>query len=78
MPAKSRRASGTGTGPAAGDPHAEVTRAEDGPRAVPPGGLPPAEPGARDEAEVTGDTGKPAVLRGHLGAPDPDSAVVSP
>ncbi|MFJ9564491.1 alkyl/aryl-sulfatase [Streptomyces fuscichromogenes] len=66
---------GTGTG---STPDVEFTLAETDLRAVLLGTLPPAALGARDDVKVTGDAGKLTELFGHLTAPDPDFAIITP
>ncbi|PGH52056.1 alkyl/aryl-sulfatase [Streptomyces sp. Ru87] len=67
-----------GTGPAAGEPDAEITLGEATLRAVLLGATAPGELTGRTDVEVTGDPGKLAELLGHLGGPDPGFAVVTP
>ncbi|MFG2955866.1 alkyl/aryl-sulfatase [Streptomyces sp. NPDC048291] len=66
---------GTGTG---STPDVEFTLARTDLRAVLLGTLPPAALAARDDVKVTGDAGRLTELLGHLAAPDPDFAVVTP
>ncbi|MEU1164494.1 alkyl sulfatase C-terminal domain-containing protein [Streptomyces sp. NPDC005921] len=47
-------------------------------RRVQLGTLPPAALSARDDIKITGDAGKLTELLGHLTAPDPDFAIVTP
>lgn len=68
----------TGTGPAAADPDVEFTLDEADLRAVLLGTVTPAELAARDTVTVVGDAGRLTELLGHLGAPDPDFAIVTP
>ncbi|MEU9321581.1 alkyl sulfatase dimerization domain-containing protein [Streptomyces sp. NPDC048295] len=68
----------TGTGPAAADPDVEFTLDEADLRAVLLGTVTPAELAARDTVKVVGDAGRLTELLGHLGAPDPDFAIVTP
>ncbi|MFC9915601.1 alkyl sulfatase C-terminal domain-containing protein [Streptomyces sp. NPDC127197] len=42
------------------------------------GATTPDELADRSDVEITGDPAKPAELLGHLGAPDPDFAIVTP
>ncbi|MGW2593661.1 alkyl/aryl-sulfatase [Streptomyces sp. NPDC001515] len=63
-------------GPAAVEPDVEVTLDEEDLRSVLLGQLAPADLAAR--AEVTGDPARIAELLGHLCAPDPDFALVTP
>ncbi|MFJ8489028.1 alkyl/aryl-sulfatase [Streptomyces sp. NPDC094038] len=66
---------GTETG---STPDVEFTLARTDLRAVLLGTLPPAALTARDDVKVTGDAGRLTELLGHLAAPDPDFAVVTP
>ncbi|MFJ3777168.1 alkyl/aryl-sulfatase [Streptomyces sp. NPDC090075] len=68
----------TGTGTAAPAPDVEFTLTETDLRAVVLGTLPPAALSARDDIKITGDAGKLTELLGHLTAPDPDFAIVTP
>ena len=68
----------TGTGPAAGDPDVEITLDEDTLRAVLLGTVPPSDLAGRPGVTVTGDVAKLTELLGHLAAPDPDFAIVTP
>ncbi|NUP36529.1 MAG: MBL fold metallo-hydrolase [Streptomyces sp.] len=67
-----------GTGPAAPDPHVEVTLGEPDLRALLLGALSPADLAARDGVTVTGDPARLTELLGHLTDPDPDFAIVTP
>ncbi|MFD3533280.1 alkyl/aryl-sulfatase [Streptomyces sp. NPDC058664] len=66
----------TGSGPAAALPDVEVTITEADLRALLLGQADPSELTAR--GEVSGDLGKVTELLGHLAAPDPDFAIVTP
>ncbi|MGC5394993.1 alkyl/aryl-sulfatase [Streptomyces sp. DT20] len=66
----------SGTGPAAHAPDVEVALDEAALRAVLLGSLPPSELTGR--ATITGDAAKITELLGHLSAPDPDFAIVTP
>ncbi|WP_242436655.1 alkyl sulfatase C-terminal domain-containing protein [Streptomyces sp. NBC_00304] len=66
----------SGTGPAAHAPDVEVALDEAALRAVLLGSLPPSELAGR--ATITGDAAKITELLGHLSAPDPDFAIVTP
>ncbi|WP_327707941.1 MBL fold metallo-hydrolase [Streptomyces sp. NBC_00464] len=65
-----------GSGRAVADPDAEVTLDEADLRSVLLGLLPPSE--LAGHATVTGDAAKITELLGHLSAPDPDFAIVTP
>ncbi|WP_428985955.1 alkyl sulfatase C-terminal domain-containing protein [Streptomyces pyxinicus] len=67
-----------GSGPAAAEPDVTFALAEADLRGVLLGTLGPSDLAARDGVEVTGDTAKLTELLGHLGAPDPDFAIVTP
>ncbi|MEU7046995.1 alkyl sulfatase C-terminal domain-containing protein [Streptomyces eurythermus] len=67
-----------GTSPDAAAPDTEITLTESDLRAVLLGTLTPEELAARDSVTVTGDFGRLTDLLGHLGAPDPDFAIVTP
>ncbi|MGW0908547.1 alkyl/aryl-sulfatase [Streptomyces sp. NPDC002853] len=67
-----------GRGAASVSPDVEITLDERVLRAVLLGTLPPADLPGRGGATVTGDLGKLLELLGHLDAPDPDFAVVTP
>ncbi|CAL9302601.1 alkyl/aryl-sulfatase [Streptomyces sp. SudanB182_2057] len=68
----------TGTSPAAAEPDTEITLTESDLRAVLLGTVTPEELAARDTVTVTGDIGRLTELLGHLSAPDPDFAIVTP
>ncbi|MFG2966263.1 MULTISPECIES: alkyl/aryl-sulfatase [unclassified Streptomyces] len=59
-------------------PDVEFTLTQADLRAVLLGTLPPAALAARDDVKVTGDAGKLTELIGHLTAPDPDFAIITP
>ncbi|CAL9507938.1 alkyl/aryl-sulfatase [Streptomyces sp. enrichment culture] len=67
-----------GTSPDAAAPDTEITLTESDLRAVLLGTLTPEELAARDSVTVTGDIGRLTDLLGHLAAPDPDFAIVTP
>ncbi|WDM14962.1 hypothetical protein J3S85_27705 [Streptomyces lavenduligriseus] len=67
-----------GTSPDAAEPDTGITLTESDPRAVLLGTLTPEELAARDSVTVTGDFGRLTDLLGHLGAPEPDFAIVTP
>ncbi|CAG6391782.1 MBL fold metallo-hydrolase [Streptomyces cocklensis] len=69
---------GTGGGPAAVAPQAEVTLAEADLRALLVGAVSPADLAAREGVQVTGDSARITELLGHLAAPDPGFAIVTP
>jgi alkyl sulfatase BDS1-like metallo-beta-lactamase superfamily hydrolase len=68
----------TGTGPLATDPDVEIALAERDLREVLVGAAEPAGLADREGVEVTGDIGRLTALLGHLVAPDPDFAIVTP
>ncbi|WP_235031859.1 alkyl/aryl-sulfatase [Actinacidiphila yanglinensis] len=68
----------TGTGPAAAEPDVEVDLAEADLRALLTGGTDPADLAARDGVRISGDASRLPALLGHLAAPDPDFAIVTP
>ncbi|WP_432104770.1 alkyl/aryl-sulfatase [Streptomyces sp. bgisy091] len=68
----------TGTGPSAGRPDLEIALDEPALRALLLGSVGPGELLERKDVEVTGEATLLANLLGHLGAPDPDFAVVTP
>ncbi|OMI85858.1 alkyl/aryl-sulfatase [Streptomyces sp. M1013] len=67
-----------GDGPAAADPDVSIALAETTLRAVLLGVTAPDELADRPGVTITGDPAKLSALLGHLGAPDPDFAVVTP
>ncbi|MGC0385975.1 alkyl/aryl-sulfatase [Streptomyces sp. SAI-129] len=67
-----------GDGPAAADPDVSIALAETTLRAVLLGVTAPDELADRPGVTITGDPAKLPALLGHLGAPDPDFAVVTP
>jgi alkyl sulfatase BDS1-like metallo-beta-lactamase superfamily hydrolase len=67
-----------GASPDAAEPDTEITLTESDLRAVLLGTLTPEELAARDSVTVTGDIGRLTDLLGHLAAPDPDFAIVTP
>ncbi|MFD5223361.1 alkyl/aryl-sulfatase [Streptomyces tendae] len=67
-----------GDGPAAADPDISIALAETTLRAVLLGVTAPDELADRSGVTITGDPAKLSALLGHLGAPDPDFAVVTP
>ncbi|MFD0396020.1 alkyl sulfatase C-terminal domain-containing protein [Streptomyces nogalater] len=75
--AGSRRAV-RGTSPDAAEPDTEIALTESDLWAVLLGTLTPAELAARDTVTVTGDIGRLTDLLGHLAAPGPDFAIVTP
>ncbi|MFF3559494.1 alkyl sulfatase dimerization domain-containing protein [Streptomyces sp. NPDC002574] len=66
------------TGPAAPAPDATFTLGEPTLRALLLGALPPADLAAQPDVTVTGDPTVLAALFGHLAAPDPDFAIITP
>ncbi|MEU3729736.1 alkyl sulfatase dimerization domain-containing protein [Streptomyces sp. NPDC033538] len=68
----------TGTGPAAAGPDVEITLAEATLRAVLLGVTAPDELAGQAGVTVTGNPAKLSALLGHLSAPDPEFAVVTP
>ncbi|MEU6375636.1 alkyl sulfatase dimerization domain-containing protein [Streptomyces sp. NPDC046909] len=68
----------TGTGPAAADPELEITLTETDLRTVLLGAVTPTDLAARDGVKVSGDPGRLTELLGHLAAPDPHFAIVTP
>jgi len=68
----------TGTGPAVGDPDVTYALTEADFRDVLVGAVAPGDLAARPGVEVTGDAGRLIELLGHLDAPDPDFAIVTP
>jgi alkyl sulfatase BDS1-like metallo-beta-lactamase superfamily hydrolase len=68
----------TGTDLTAGDPDVEITLDEDTLRAVLLGTLTPAALADRPGVTTTGDLARLPELLGHLTAPDPDFAIVTP
>ncbi|MFF5438770.1 alkyl/aryl-sulfatase [Streptomyces achromogenes] len=67
-----------GKSPDAAEPDIEITLSESDLRAALLGTLTPQELAARDTVTVTGDIGRLTDLLGHLAAPDPDFAIVTP
>lgn len=67
-----------GKGPAVAAPDVEFTLTEAALRSVLLGAVAPADLAAHPDVEVTGDAAKLTELLGHLGAPDPDFALVTP
>ncbi|MEV0850239.1 alkyl sulfatase dimerization domain-containing protein [Streptomyces sp. NPDC049954] len=68
----------TGTGAAAAEPDVEITLAQADLRALLLGTVAPGDLGQRPGVEITGDAGALGSLLGHLTAPDPDFAIVTP
>ncbi|MFB8090173.1 alkyl/aryl-sulfatase [Streptomyces sp. NPDC055992] len=67
-----------GTGPAVGEPDVTIALAESDLRDVLVGAVPPEDLASRPGVEVTGEAGRLTELLGHLDAPDPDFALVTP
>ncbi|MEW2128363.1 alkyl sulfatase dimerization domain-containing protein [Streptomyces sp. NPDC007259] len=67
-----------GTGPAVGEPDVTIALAESDLRDVLAGAVPPEDLDSRPGVEVTGEAGRLTELLGHLDAPDPDFALVTP